>query len=103
MDIKQLDKLAKKQEEMPQGLKGYEQAYYIASRVLYGQYAQGLITIGQARKEKEQVVKVYEEGEREFAYFLKLHEVREQLVRLRQEGFDTMLEFEILETLERLL
>lgn len=103
MDIKQLDKLAKKQEEMPHGLNGYEQSYYIAARGLYWQYAQGQITLAQARKEKELVVKTYEEGEKEFEYFLKLHGVREQLAQLKQVGFDTILEFEILENLEKLL
>lgn len=103
MDIKQLDQRAKKQETMPDGLKAYEQAYYIASRGLYGQYEQGQITLAEARKEKALVVKAYQEGTQEFEYFLQLHKVREQLVQLKKEGFDTVLEFEILETLEKLL
>lgn len=103
MDIKQLDKMAKQRIEMPKNLNAYEQCYYIASRGLYEQYAKGEITLDQARIEKEEVIKTYKEGEWQWNYFVKLHDVKDKLVQLKQEGFDSVLEMEILDTLEELL
>lgn len=103
MDIKEIDKMAKKGLEMPVGLKAYEEAYYIASRGLYQQYAKGEITLAQAREEKKQVLKIYEEGQKELEYFMQLHQVWDKLRQLKKEGFDTVLEFEILEVLDKIL
>lgn len=103
MDIKALDKLAKQGMEMPANLKAYEQGYYIASRGLYEQYSKGTITLAQARVEKEQVVSGYQAGEKEWQYFMQLHQVWDKLRQLKETGFDTVLEFEILEELDKIL
>lgn len=103
MTVKELDKIAKKGLEMPKGLASYEQSYYIASRGLYMQYAKGEITVAQAREEKKEVLKAYEEGKWEWNYFMQLHRVLEQLKTLKEEGFNSVLEFEILETIDALL
>ncbi len=103
MDMKTLDRLAKQQEKMPQGLKAYEQAYYIASRGLYQQYQTHVISLEQAREEKQNVIANYKAGEEEWHYFTTLHTIHHQLMLLKQQGFDSVLEYEILEVLERLL
>ena len=53
MDIKELDRKAKINEPLPRCLAGYEQAYYLASRSLYKQYEDKLISLEQARYEKK--------------------------------------------------
>ncbi|MGL4345025.1 MAG: hypothetical protein ACRCTE_07505 [Cellulosilyticaceae bacterium] len=103
MDIKTLDKSAKKGLALPTDLKGYEQAYYIASRGLYEQYARQEITLEQARAEKEHVIRAYQEGEMEWQYFMSLHQVLDKLNQLKTEGFDTVLEYEIQDILDQIL
>ncbi|MEG0501345.1 MAG: hypothetical protein RR525_03835 [Cellulosilyticaceae bacterium] len=103
MNIKKLDQLAKQGSELPSSLNIYEQAYYIASRGLYQQYTKGEITLEQARTEKTQVIKSYNEGQQEMEYFMQLHQVWDKLKQLKEEGFDTILELEILEVLDRIL
>lgn len=100
---KKLDRLAKENAPMPAGLPSYKQCYYIASRGLYQQYAKGEISLAQARLEKKEVLKAYEEGQLEWNYFLKLHEVLERLQELQKEGFNSVLEFEILRLIDTLL
>lgn len=100
---KKLDRLAKENAPMPVGLPSYQQCYYIASRGLYQQYAKSEISLQQARIEKKEIIKAYKEGEAEWQYFLKLHEVLDKLKALKEEGFDSVLEFEILELIEGLL
>ena len=103
MEIKELDRLAKQEIELPNNLNAYEQAYYIASRGLYQQYAKGEITLVQARAEKAQVIEAYEAGKKECEYFKQLLVVWDKLGKLKQEGFDSVLEFEILEVLDKIL
>ncbi|MGL5676289.1 MAG: hypothetical protein ACRDDX_07735 [Cellulosilyticaceae bacterium] len=102
MDIKELDRQAKQGFTMPSGLRGYEQAYYIAARGLYQQYAKGELTLEDARKEKEQVLGMYKQGEEEWAYLMRLHHIDAKLKVLKEEGFNTILEMEILALLEHL-
>lgn len=103
MEIKELDKMAKQGLELPANLKGYEQAYYIASRGLYQQYEKKEITLEQARQEKEKVTKLYHEGLCEFEYFMQLHQVWDKLKQLKKEGFNSVVEFEILGLLDKIL
>lgn len=103
MNIKQLDKLAKERAPMPSGLPMHEQCYYIASRGLYEQYANQTITLENAKKEKKEVIKQYEEGKYQWELFMGMHEIEEKLSQLRKDGFNSVLEFEILELLEKLL
>lgn len=102
MDLKELDRQAKQGLVMPNGLKGYEQAYYIASRGLYRQYKEGKISLDEARKEKEQVLQMYKQCQEEWFYVMKLHHIESKLRLLQAEGFNTVLELEILELLKEL-
>lgn len=103
MNIKQLDKLAKEKAPMPNGLPMYKQCYYIASRGLYDQYAHQIITLEQAKQEKKEVIKQYEEGRHQWELFMGMYELEEKLSQLKKEGFNSILEFEILELLENIL
>lgn len=103
MNIKQLDKLAKERAPMPNGLPMYEQCYYIASRGLYEQYANQTITLVEAKKEKEEVIKQYEVGKYQWELFIGMHEIEQKLSQLKKEGFNSRLEFEILDLLEKFL
>ena len=88
---------------MPSGLPMHEQCYYIASRGLYEQYANQTITLEKAKKEKKEVIKQYEEGKYQWELFMGMHEIEEKLSQLKKDGFNSVLEFEILELLEKLL
>lgn len=103
MDIKELDRLAKDNGAMPECLAMYEQCYYIAARGLYRQYDAGYITLEQAKSEKADVVKQYQEGKKQWELFMGLYEVQDKLQRLKEQGFNTALEIETLELIEKLL
>lgn len=103
MDIKELDRLAKENLPMPNNLTMYEQCYYISSRGLYQQYADKKITLVQARAEKAQVVEQYKLGEAQWELFAKLFTLQDKLVALKQDGFNSHLEFEILEAIDDVL
>lgn len=103
MNIRQLDKLAKEKAPMPNGLALHEQCYYIASRGLYNQYAEKLITLEEAKREKEEVIKQYEIGQYQWELFMGIHEIEAKLSGLKKDPFNTGLEIEIQELLEKLL
>ena len=103
MDMKQLDRLAKAGEELPEGLASYKQNYFIASRGLYKQYERGEVDLERARLEKAELMEAYKEGEWEWNYFLQLHEIMDKLQQLAKDGFNSVVEFEILELIEKLL
>lgn len=103
MDIKELDRLAKENKPMPERLAMYEQCYYIASRGLYRQYDAGHITLEQAKQEKHQVVAQYQEGRRQWELFINLYEIQDKLQTLRKQGFNTALEIELLELIDKTL
>lgn len=103
MDIKELDRLAKENKPMPERLAMYEQCYYIASRGLYRQYDAGDITLEQAKYEKSHVVKQYQEGKKQWELFIGLYEIQDKLHALKNQGFNTALEMEVLELIEKLL
>lgn len=103
MDIKELDRKAKINEPLPRCLAGYEQAYYLASRTLYKQYEAKLITLDQARREKELIIEQYQEGKKEHELFTSLFEIEDKLKKLKEQGFNTVLEWEILKILEEKL
>lgn len=103
MDVKQLDKLAKEKAPMPNGLPMYEQCYYIASRGLYEQYDKKVITLEEAKREKKEVLKAYEVEKAQWQLFLGMHEIADKLKQLKEDGFNTHLELEVLDLIERFL
>ena len=88
---------------MPTNLQWYETAYYQASRYLYRQYDDKTITVEQARKEKEVVIRQYEENKKEYEFLIRLHNIEDMLKRLKEQGFNTALEREILEEIDKVL
>ena len=103
MEIKQLDKLAKEKAPMPQGLPMYEQCYYIASRGLYEQYERKVISLEEAKREKQEVIKAYQIEKDQWQLFIGIHEIADKLKMLKQDKFNTVLEMEVLELIERFL
>lgn len=102
MDLKELDRMAKINEPMP-NLLWYEAAYYQVSRYLYRQYDIKSITVDQARKEKEIITRQYEENKREHEFLIGLHNLEDMLKRLKEQGFNSALEWEILEEISKVL
>lgn len=100
---KELDKLARENAPLPMGLPAYKQCYYIGARSLYQQYEKGDITLERARQEKQELLRTYKEGEWEWNYFLKLHELKNHFQQLYEDGFNSVLEYEIMEMIEELL
>lgn len=103
MDVKELDRLAKENKPMPERLAMYEQCYYIASRGLYRQYDAGDITLEQAKVEKGHVMKQYQEGKQQWELFISLYEIQDKLQTLKKQGFNTALEMELLELVDKIL
>lgn len=101
MDNKELDKIAKNNEPMPKCLEFYEQAYYQASRHLYRQHEAGTITVQQAREEKLLIIEKHAEAERMFSFMRSLYGIAEKLEKLKETGFDSVLEWEILDDFEK--
>lgn len=103
MDLKQLDIKAQQDETMPAMLNAYEQAYYIACRGLYQQYADKKITLAQARGEKDMVLREYKQQKRQFDFCLKLYSIANKLQELKQTGFNSAIEWEVLEEIEKVI
>ena len=103
MDIKELDKMAKNGEPMPLPMPAYEQAYYQASRYLYLQFLDGKLSIEQCRKEKQEIIESYNLGKAQWNLFMALPSIEEKLKQLKQQGFNTVLEWEVLEEISKLL
>ena len=103
MEIKELDRLAKENAPMPSGLAIHEQCYYISSRGLYQQYAAKAISLSQAKLEKKQVIEQYQNSERQWQLFIGLFELQNKLKQLKKEEFNSVLEFEILEQINKLI
>jgi hypothetical protein len=103
VDLKFLDKKASGVEEMPNGLNPIEQAYYLSARSIYREFKEGKISIEQARTEKEDVLKQYVEGMKAWELFVALHSVKEKLRELQVVGFNTVLEYEIMDEIEEIL
>ena len=97
MDIKELDQLAKNNEPMPHCLAAYEQAYYQASRYLYQQFFEGKLDLMQCRDEKQKIIEQYNLGKGSWEYFMSLTVLQDKLKKLQEQGFDSVLEWEILE------
>ena len=103
MSIKELDKLAKMNEPMPKLLEYYEEAYYIASRYLYRQFDAKTITIEQAKEEKERIIKAYKDQKEAWAYMLNLYNIKNALTQLKEQGFNSVLEWQVLEEINKAL
>ena len=95
--------MAKNGEPMPLPMPAYEQAYYQASRYLYLQFLDGKLSIEQCRKEKQQIIESYNFGKAQWDFFIGLTNIEDKLKRLKEQGFNTVLEWEVLEEISKLL
>lgn len=102
MELKELDKLAKLNEPLPTTLMFHETSYYLSARCLYRQYDKGELTLEQARVEKEKVIEQFHENKEMYEFLIEAHQIRVKFVELREQGFNSVLEWEILEALEKL-
>ena len=103
MTLKELDRLAKLNEPMPKLLEYYEENYYISSRYLYRQFELNKITVEQARIEKEKIVKSYNDNKEMYEYVLSLYSIRNSLMQLKEQGFNSVLEWEVLDAINKAL
>ena len=103
MDIRELDKLAKNGVQMPPYLAAYEQAYYQASRYLYQQFFDDKLNLLECRQEKQKIIEAYNFGKGQYEFFIGLTNIEERLKKLKEQGFNTVLEWEILDEIGRLL
>ena len=103
MTLKELDRLAKLNEPMPKLLEYYEENYYISSRYLYRQFELNKITVEQARIEKDKIVKSYNDNKEMYEYVLSLYSIRNSLMQLKEQGFNSILEWEVLDTINKAL
>ena len=102
MEIKELDMLAKNGGEMPPCLAPYEQAYYQASRYLYMSFYNGALTLAQCRAEKQRIIEVYNQGKKQWEYFLSLQSIGSKLEELKSQGFNSSVEWEVLEEINKI-
>lgn len=103
MDIRELDKLAKNGAQMPPCLAAYEQAYYQASRYLYQQFFDDRLNLIECRQEKQKILEQYNLGKWQWEFFIGLTCIEDKLKKLKEQGFNTIVEWEILEEIDRLL
>lgn len=103
MDLKQLDIMAKMDEPMPKLLEYYEEAYFIAARYLYRQYDAKQITLDQAKEEKARIIKAYKDQKEAWEYMLSLYNIKNALTQLKEQGFNSVLEWEVLEEINKAL
>lgn len=103
MDIKVLDRLAKTNEPMPKLLEYYEEMYFLAARCLYRQFDIKAITLEQAKQEKERIVKAYKDQKEVWEFMMSLYDIKKSLSELKEQGFNSVLEWEVLEQIERCL
>lgn len=97
MELKELDTKAKLNEPLPKCLYVYEQTYFISCRSLYQQYADKKITLEQAREEKQLILEQYYEHKKQFDFLFSIYRIADKLEQLKEQGFNSVLEWEILE------
>lgn len=103
MEIRELDKLAKNGGQMPQGLAAYEQAYYQASRYLYQQFFDDKLNLLECRQEKQKIIEAYNLGKAQYEFFISLTNIEDKLKSLKEQGFNTVLEWELLDEITEAL
>lgn len=103
MDIVEMDKLAKNGAPMPPCLAAFEQAYYQASRSLYQQFYDDKLNLLECRQEKQQIVEAYNYGKQQWEFFIRLTNIEERLKKLQEQGFNSVLEWELLDEIGRAL
>lgn len=102
LEIKQLDTIAKKGSEIPKNMTHSEYSYVLNALMLYKMYENNLMSLDDCRKEKENAIKRYVDS-REMENFLNsVYKIKDKLRELKEQGFNTVIEFEILEEIEKI-
>lgn len=88
---------------MPKLLEYYEEAYFIATRYLYIQFDAKQITLDQAKEEKARIIKAYNDNKETYDYMINLYAIKDKLMTLKEQGFNSVLEWEVLEEIDKAL
>ena len=103
MDIKSLDVLAKTGEPMPNNLKEYEENYFLGARYLYRLFEAKAMTLEDCKREKQILINRYEQNKESWEYMLSLYSIKDSLKQLKEQGFNSVLEWEVLEEINKAL
>ena len=95
--------MAKNGGEMPPTLQGFEQAYFQASRHLYALYFENKLSLLECRQEKQKIIEQYNFGLAQWNFFISMTALEDKLKRLQEQGFNTVLEWEILAEISEML
>lgn len=103
MDIKSLDVLAKTGEPMPSNLEEYEENYFLGARYLYRLFEAKVMTLEDCKREKQILINRYQQNKESWEYMLSLYKIKSTLTQLKEEGFNSVLEWEVLEEINKAL
>lgn len=103
MDIKSLDVLAKTGEPMPSNLEEYEENYFLGARYLYRLFEAKAMNLEDCKREKQILINRYQQNKESWEYMLSLYKIKSTLTQLKEEGFNSVLEWEVLEEINKAL
>ena len=103
MDIKSLDVLAKTGEPMPSNLEEYEENYFLGARYLYRLFEAKVMSLEDCKREKQILINRYQQNKESWEYMLSLYKIKSALTQLKEEGFNSALEWEVLEEINKAL
>lgn len=103
MDIKSLDVLAKTGEPMPSNLEEYEENYFLGARYLYRLFEAKVMSLEDCKREKQILINRYQQNKESWEYMLSLYKIKSTLTQLKEEGFNSVLEWEVLEEINKAL
>lgn len=103
MDIKSLDLLAKTGEPMPSNLEEYEENYFLGARYLYRLFEAKVMSLEDCKREKQILINRYQQNKESWEYMLSLYKIKSALTQLKEEGFNSVLEWEVLEEINKAL
>ena len=103
MDIKSLDLLARTGEPMPKYLEEYEENYFLGARYLYRLFEAKVMTLDECKREKQILINRYNQNKESWEYMLSLYKIKDSLIQLKEQGFNSVLEWEVLEVIDKAL
>lgn len=103
MDIKSLDVLAKTGEPMPSNLEEYEENYFLGARYLYRLFEAKVMTLEDCKREKQILINRYQQNKESWEYMLSLYKIKNSLTQLKEQGFNSVLEWQVLEEINKAL
>ena len=103
MDIKSLDVLAKTGEPMPSNLEEYEENYFLGARYLYRLFEAKVMTLEDCKREKQILINRYQQNKESWEYMISLYRIKDSLKQLKEQGFNSVLEWQVLEEINKAL